>query len=135
MSWWRRPEQDPALGEALRRIESDIALSDADRLRQRIVAAAGSRLNRLEEPALRWWEWITAWSRLAVPVGLAASIGAALLIQGVTPALSPSSAVDAGSDSTLVVAALSDPSAGGQLAAGLIAPEEHDWLLQQAVGQ
>jgi hypothetical protein len=34
-----------------------------------------------------------------------------------------------------VVAALSDPSAGGQLAAGLIAPEEHDWLLQQAVGQ
>jgi hypothetical protein len=135
MSWlFRDSERDPDLGNALRRIELARETGDLEALRRRILAAARPRLAQLGAPALRWWEWISTWTRVAVPVGLAASLAAGLLVQasGTATALS---GTDMGSDSTLVLAAFSEPASGSRLTAHLIAPEGSDWLLEQAVSQ
>lgn len=129
-----KPERDPELGEALRRIEASWPVSDDEALRRRILVAARPRLARLRTPAPRWWELLTGWTRVVVPVGLAASLAAGLLVRG-SSANHTSYATDMGSDSTLVMAAFSEPFAGGQLAAELITPESNDWLLQQAISQ
>lgn len=133
---FRDPERDPALGDALRRIEAARESGDLEALRRRILAAARPRLSRLGVPALRWWEWISGWTRVAVPVGLAASLAAGLLVQasGTTTVFS-SYSTDLGSDSTLVLAAFSEPASGSRFTAHLIAPEGNDWLLEQAVSQ
>ena len=134
MSWlFREPERDPRLGQVLRQLEA--TPDDADRLRQRITAAARARLANARVPAPRWWEWIDRWIPVAVPVGLAVSVAGALLLPG-SGELSVSRSVSAElvADSALVTAAFSDQ-LGGELAAGLIAPESDEWLLEQAVTQ
>ena len=133
---FREPERDPELGKALRLIEATRETGDLEALRRRILVAARPRLAQFGAPALRWWEWISAWTRVAVPVGLAASLAAGLLVQasGTATALS-SYSTDMGSDSTLVLAAFSEPALGSRLTAHLIAPEGNDWLLEQAVSQ
>jgi hypothetical protein len=133
---FRDPERDPALGEALWRIEATRESGDLEALRRRILAAARPRLAQLGAPALRWWEWISGWTRVAVPVGLAASLAGGLLVQatGTTTVFSNYS-TDMGSDSTLVLAAFSEPASGSRFTAHLIAPEGNDWLLEQAVSQ
>jgi hypothetical protein len=132
---FREPKRDPALGSALRRIEAASRMDDPQALRRRIVAAARARLARLGSPAPQWWEWISAWIRVAVPVGLAAALAAGLLVGGSDTTTLSNSATDMGSDSTLVLAAFSDPAAGSELTGYLIAPEGNDWVLEQAVSQ
>jgi hypothetical protein len=137
MSWlFREPERDPELGKALRAVEAAWEQSDPESLRRRIIAAARPTMGRLGSRAPKWWEWISGWTRVAVPVGLAASLAAGVLVHGsgTTTSLS-ASATDMGSDSTLVLAAFSEASAGSQWTAHLIAPEGNDWLLEQAVRQ
>jgi hypothetical protein len=136
MSWlFREPERDPKLGDALRQSQSIPEAGDADPLRRRILAAARPTLSRLGSRAPKWWEWISDWTRIAVPVGLAASVAAGLLVQSVKTGSPGVSSTDMGSDSTLVLAAFAEPAAGSQLTGYLIAPEGNDWLLDQAVGQ
>jgi negative regulator of sigma E activity len=133
---FEEPERDRVLGEALRQIDAGAGPGDAEALRRRIMAAARSRLAELATPSPRWWEMISGWSRVAVPLGLAASLAAGLLVQGsVTGADSASSTGELGADSTLVIAAFSEPGSGSLLTAHLIAPEGNDWLLEQAVTQ
>jgi hypothetical protein len=133
---FKEPKWDRVLGEALRQLDPVAGPADAEILRRRIVAAARSRLAELARPSPRWWEMISGWSRVAVPVGLAASLAAGLLVQGrVTGAESVSYAGELGADSTLMIAAFSEPSSGRLLTAHLIAPEGNDWLLEQAVTQ
>jgi hypothetical protein len=133
---FREPKHDAELGKAMRRIEAASEPGDPEVLRRRILAAARPRLAQLGSPAPRWWEWISGWNRVALPVGLAASLAAGLLVQrSGNPYTLGSSSVDVGSDSTLVLAAFSESASVGQLTAQLIAPEGDDWLLQQAVGQ
>jgi hypothetical protein len=137
MSWFfRDPERDPELGNALSRIEAAWETGDSGVLQRRILAAARPSLGQLGTRAPRWWEWISAWTRVAVPVGLAASLAAGLLVRasGGATGLGGYSA-DLGSDSTLVLAAFSESAWGSQLTAHLIAPEGSDWLLEQAVGR
>jgi anti-sigma factor RsiW len=137
MNWlFREPERDPELGKALRRVEASWEQSDPESLRRRIIAGARPTFGRLGSRAPQWWEWISGWTRVAVPVGLAASLAAGVLVYGssTTPSLS-GAGTDMGSDSTLVLAAFSEASAGSQWTAHLIAPEGNDWLLEQAVGQ
>ena len=137
MSWlFREPPHDPKLGAALRRIETTVPLGDSEPLRQRIGAAARPKLAELRSPAPRWWELISRWMPVAVPVGLAASLAAGLLVpaSGEITTLA-GYAADAGADSTLVIAAFSEVGIGGQLAAHLVAPESGDWLFEQALGQ
>ena len=133
-AWWQRPEPDPELRAALSRVESAPDPTDVDAMRFRIVTAARTRLARLRSPAPRWWEWISGWSRVAVPAGLAATFGAALLLQGAMSSALDSANADVGSDSTLVAAAFSEPGRS-DVADYLIAPGGNDWLLEQAVIQ
>jgi hypothetical protein len=137
MSWlFREPPHDRKLGAALRQIEAAVPLGDSEPLRQRIGAAARPKLAELRSPAPRWWEWISRWMPVAVPVGLAASLAAGMLLpaSGEITTLSGYTA-DAGADSTLMIAAFSEAGVGGQLAAHLVAPETGDWLFEQALSQ
>jgi hypothetical protein len=98
------------------------------------MARARPRLAELDLPAARWWEWLSRSVRIAVPVGLAASIAAGLLLPPTSEMAGfRSYTVETGADSSLMVAAFSEPSARGQLAAHLIAPEGSEWLLEQAL--
>lgn len=136
MKWlFQEPRRDPELQAALSRLEADSAPRDVEMLRQRIVAAARPRLADLRAPATRWWEWITRWMPIAVPIGLAVSLAGGLLVPGSNylTTLSASS-MEASSDSALVVAAYSEPGTAGQLT-HVIAPENADWLLEQAFRQ
>jgi hypothetical protein len=73
---------------------------------------------------------------VAVPVGLAVSLAVSLLLPSTGDLVNvTSSGGDAGADSTLVIAAFSEASAGGELAAHLVAPAGSDWLFEQAVTQ
>lgn len=73
----REPERDLELSEALRRLEGDAALGDADwnRLRAGIDARA-ARLFARPAPASppTWWETIASWARAAVPIAAAAAV-------------------------------------------------------------
>ena len=134
MNWlFQEPRRDPRLGEALRELENSSQVDDAE-LRQRIMLRAGARLERLRPPAPPWWEWISRWMPIAVPVGLAASFASGLLLPGAEGVVSPDSyAVEATADSALVIAAFSEAPAGSQLTGYLVTPEGGDWLLEQAV--
>jgi hypothetical protein len=132
---FREPSRDPLLGNALREIEDSMEIPDSRALRQRIVSAARSRLAELGSRGPRWWELLSAWSKVAVPIGLAASLAAGILLQASAETILRSNSGDMGSDSTLVLAALSEPAAASLFTGHLIAPEGYDWLLRQAVGQ
>jgi hypothetical protein len=135
MSWlFQEPPRDPELGAALRRMEDELQRDDMENLRRRIVTAAGPMLTALRSPTPRWWELISRWMPVAVPVGLAAALAAGLLLPGAAD-LTTLTTSEGAADSTLVTAAFADGSAGGELAAWIIAPGTSDWLWQQAVAQ
>jgi hypothetical protein len=75
----RDPVRDDELAAALRAIEATPQRDDAP-LRDAIVAAAGPRLAGLRATAVPWWSWAGRWGRIGVPVGLAASLAASLLV-------------------------------------------------------
>lgn len=119
---FREPERDPNLGNELRKLEVGTrSLADDEVLRRRILSAARLHLARLRAGSPQWWEYLTGWGRVTVPVALAASLAAALLIPGRTTS-SAGDASEMSADSTLVTAAFSGPSA-------------NDWLLEQVIGQ
>ena len=130
------PDRDPELVAALRQADPVLDAAGQEDLRRRIMARARPRLAELQLPTAHWWDWLSGWVRIALPVGLAASLAAGLLLpHGVQTDNLNSYTAEAGADSTLIVAAFSEPSARGQLAAHLIAPESNDWLLEQVLTQ
>jgi hypothetical protein len=135
MNWLlREPDRDARLGAALKQIDPAPDAARAEDLRHRIMARARASLAELDLPATRWWEWLSRSVRIAVPVGLAASLAAALLLPPPSEmARFGSQTIETGADSTLIMAAFSEPSVQGQLAAHLIAPEGSEWLLEQAL--
>ena len=136
MKWLlSEPSRDPELGAALRRADPVPDPAGGADLRRRILAQARPRLRELQLPAGHWWDWLSGWSRIALPVGVAASLAAGLLLPHSVVTDSLGSVAEAGADSTLIVAAFSEPSARGQVAAHLIAPESNDWLLEQVLTQ
>jgi hypothetical protein len=136
MNWlFREPQRDPRLGQALGQLQRQSELDEA-RLRQRIVDAALPRLAVLRSSSPRWWEWVSRWMPVAVPLGLAASLAAALLVPHVEDSLTAQAYVaEAAADSTLVLAAYSEEPGDDGIAAHLVAPEPGEWLLEEAVGQ
>jgi hypothetical protein len=136
MKWlFREPPRDPRLGEALRNQQTGSQIPDAE-LHRRIVAAAQPRLQQLRTSGPRWWEWITRWVPVAVPIGLAASLAGALLLPGTVDLTNPTSSIaEAGADSTLVIAAFSEAATGSELAAHLVAPATNEWLFEEAVSR
>jgi hypothetical protein len=127
------PERDAELGDALRQMEAASRRGDDEALRMRIVAAARPRLAGLGAPARHWWEWISGSVRVAIPIGVAACVAAALLVPGSGDYVgTTTTATVTGADSTLVLAAFSAPAAG-DLTSHLIVPAGDDWLLSQAL--
>jgi hypothetical protein len=61
------PPRDPVLGALLRE----------DRLRERIAIAARRRRLRVETP---WYGWVARYGRAAVPIGVAAALIAAVIL-------------------------------------------------------
>lgn len=136
MTWlFQEPPRDPELGTALRRLEHAPQPEDAEALRRRILAAAQSRLAELRSPAPHWWEWISRWMPVAVPVGVAAVLAAGLLLPEAADLTTLTATTEVGADSTLVMAAFAESPAGGQLVGSLVAPENAEWLWQQAVAE
>ena len=123
----REPGRDERIGEALRAVDPAAALSHAeaeDALVHRIVRAAHPQLSRLGKVRRSGWEWTADWARIAVPVGIAATIaaGAVLFTRD-----GPDDPVALG-ESALV---LGDGAGGSELAAELVPPVSDEWLLAQ----
>ncbi|MFL5494500.1 MAG: hypothetical protein ACJ8DC_08980 [Gemmatimonadales bacterium] len=135
MKWlFPEPERDPRLAAALRRIDPTPDLSEEEALRLRILQAVRGMSQGLNAGPPRWWEWISSWIPVAVPMGVTACLAAALLLRatGESPAASVYSAETA-ADSAMVLATFSDAGFGNQVTAQLIAPEGDDWLLAEVI--
>jgi len=129
------PERDPRLADALRRTQEQGASLDDDQLHARIVAAARPRLFQLRARQRPWWEWTAAWARVAVPVGIAASLAAGvLLIQSPSSADSISNvAADTVTASGLILSAAAGAAESPQVGDLLVAQASDDWLLTQVM--
>jgi hypothetical protein len=91
-------------------------------------------LLELNAGAPRWWEWISAWIPLAVPIGVTACLAAALLLRGTGELAGAGEyGAETAADSAMVLATFSDASFGSQVTAQLIAPQGEDWLLSEAL--
>jgi hypothetical protein len=134
VNWvFREPERDSELAAALRRIEPAPDRSGEEALRLRILQATRARSIELNASAPRWWEWISGWIPVAVPIGLTACLAAALLLPGKGELVGAGEySAETGADSAMVLATFSDAGFGSQVTARLIAPEGDDWLLSQA---
>lgn len=133
----REPEPDARIAAALRERTGAAAPADAEReefLAARIVQLAGPRLARLRRSPQRWWEWTAAWSRVAVPLGVAASLAGALLAvrsaSDIDELARPQevAVVDSVTESGLILEA--EDAEGGTALAGRLVPQPTDeWLL------
>ena len=134
MNWLLpQPDRDPELAAALRLIEPVPDRSAEEALRRRILEAARARPAGLNAVSPRWWEWISTWKPVAVPMGVMACLVAALLLPGKGDlVVTAEDALETDVDSAMVLATFSDPGFGNQVTTGLIAPQGRDWLLTQA---
>ena len=76
------PKRDPMLREALRDLEGDAVLHDADaeRLRAAILWRAAGPLARLRDRRARTWrDYLVRWAGALVPAAVAAALALALL--------------------------------------------------------
>ena len=135
MNWlFPEPDRDPELAAVLRRIEPAPDRSGEEALRLRILRAARGRSLQVSTGALRWWEWISAWIPVAVPIGVTACLAAALLLRGTGEAARAAVySAETAADSAMVLATFSDAGFGSQVTAQLIAPEGADWLLSEVL--
>jgi negative regulator of sigma E activity len=131
------PERDPRLADALRGSPMPGGSLDDEQLHSRIMSAARPRLAQLRAWPRPWWEWTAGWARVAVPVGLAAS-----LVAGVLLVRSPSSGESLSSvaaDTTTASGVILSAAAGGtgspQVGDELVAQASDDWLLTQVMSQ
>ena len=131
MNLFGEPERDPRIGDALRRRGPLAATVSDDELGTRIVRAARPGLVRIAR-GRSWWEWTAAWSRVAVPVGLAASLAAgALLVRGTGTTTSGGD----DTESSVMLSAAAGTGGGLELGDQLVAQANDSWLLTQALGQ
>jgi hypothetical protein len=123
------PKPDPRIGAALRRREPIAASVADDGLRARIVRAARPELARMAE-GRSWWEWTAAWSRVAVPVGLAASLAAGVLL-----ARAGGETTSGETASSVMLSAAAGTAGGAELGDQFVAQANDSWLLTQALDQ
>jgi anti-sigma factor RsiW len=136
MSIFTDPERDQRLADALKlRRETQSPLTD-DGLHGRIVRAARPALARRRQMPQPWWAWMAGWARVAVPVGLAASLAAGgLLVQEAdvvgTAAVAES---ETPSESGVILAAATATPGDDSVADDLIAGNV-EWLLTEAMSE
>jgi hypothetical protein len=100
-----------------------------DELRARILRAARPELARLAR-GRPWWEWTAAWGRVAVPVGLAAS-----LVAGALLARTGTGTAAGETESSVILGAATGATGGSELGDQFVAQANGSWLLTQALGQ
>jgi hypothetical protein len=124
-----KPGRDPRIGEALRRRGLVTPKVGDDELRARIMRAARPELARMAQ-GRSWWEWTAAWSRVAVPVGLAASLAAGMLL-----ARTGTGTTSGDTESSVMLSAAAGTGGGAELGDQFVAQPNDSWLLTQALGQ
>lgn len=135
-----REARDAEIGRALRAVEAAAHDgSDDDVLAARIVQAARPRLAELRRGSRPWWEWTAGWARIAVPVGIAASViaGVLALTNDVDPALASDRAeavvvLDSLAERAVVLG-FGAPPEEGEPAGELIAQATDAWLLAEVL--
>jgi hypothetical protein len=134
---FRDPERDPRLADALRATQAEGALLEDDSLPARIIAVARPHLAQLRARQRPWWEWTARWARVAVPVGLAASLAAGvLLIQSPSWRDSISNvAADTVTASGVILSAAAGTTGSPQVGDQLVAQASDDWLLTQVMSR
>ena len=131
------PERDPRLADALRGTPMPIGSLNDEQLHSRIMAAARPRLAQFRARQRSWWEWTAGWARVAVPVGLAASLAAGvLLVQSPSSGESLSSvAADTTTASGVILSAAAGGTESPQVGDELVAQASDDWLLTQVMSR
>lgn len=113
------PARDPALGARLRE----------HRLRERIgVMARRSRLRGVETP---WYGWVARYGRAAVPIGIAAALIAAVILNR-----SVHTEAEYAAQATMSVSELRGAVAGGSQSAvtdALLGPDSTEYLIAMVV--
>lgn len=111
------PERDPVLGELLR----------TERLRERIVVAARRHCMRREETP--WYGLVARYGRAAVPIGIAAALIAAVILNRSVPSEAQYAAQSVSAD-------LRGAVAGGSRSAvtdAVVGPDSTEFLIAMAV--
>jgi anti-sigma factor RsiW len=131
------PERDPRLADALRGMPTPSASLGDDQVHSRIMAVARPRLAQLRTRQRPWWEWTASWARVAVPVGLAASLAAGvLLVQSTTSVGSITGvATDTVTASGVILSAAAGTTGSPQVGDELVAQASDDWLLTQVMSR
>lgn len=113
------PARDPALGALLRE----------QRLRERIgVMARRRRMRRVETP---WYGWVARYGRAAVPIGIAAALIAAVILNR-----SVHTEAEYAAQATMSVSELRGAVAGGSQSAvtdALLGPDSTEYLIAMVV--
>lgn len=136
MQLFGEPKPNPRLAEALRQSEREPSAVDDHDLRASIVRAARPQLERLRRGRRSWWEWTAAWSRIAVPIALAASLVTGVLLvgggisRGSTALLSVSDTA-----SNVILGAAMGGVRSGQVADEFVAQASDNWLLTRVMSR
>jgi anti-sigma factor RsiW len=135
MSIFTDPERDQRLADALKlRRETQSPLTD-DGLHGRIVRAARPALARRRQMPQPWWAWMAGWARVAVPVGLAASLAAGgLLVREADVVGTAAAESETPSESGVILAAATATPGDDSVADDLIAGNV-EWLLTEAMSE
>lgn len=128
-----KPEQDPDLRDALRRLEHGPSPAEESALSARITLAAEPALRARRQSTRPWWEWTSSWARLAFPAGAAVGMASALLLTRLDVPVSTEAAADSVSATSLLVSA-EDEASDGTLLDQVLVPAEQDWLFSEAMG-
>lgn len=137
MNPFGQPERDRRIREALQRRERPSAGDDAA-LTARVLRAAEPLLSERRQASAPWWQWTAAWARFAVPVGLAATLAAGiLLVRSGEPPTAAGEEIAAAEEITESALVLGWNGGGGraELAGALVEPATDAWLLAEASGR
>jgi hypothetical protein len=132
MTKHREPERDPRLAHALRLVDAGRSDEELESLRRRVMAAARDQLAVLTAARQPWWAWAAGWGRVAVPIGLAASLAAGVVLAG--SSLSElTAAAEVESESSLVLREVTLASGADLVTSQLALPSTQDALLDAAI--
>lgn len=133
----QEPDRDRELSAAMRRLEGDATLDEADwnRLRAGIAARAARQLASPREP-ISWWECIAGWSRAVVPLAAAAAVALLLFtpwefVSGDPGTPMPSPAVAELTGLTMVA---SGSGYEQDVVEAIVGPSGQGWLLESVMG-
>jgi hypothetical protein len=138
---------DRRLAAALRELTGDAPVGEVDwtALHGRIVASAAAPLSarRARRARRPWWQFEAGWARTAVPLGVAASLAAVLLVGrasavgngSATPPLVAAIPPGESSAASTLVSAIGDAGAERELVEAVSGPTTADALLEAVLSQ